>query len=180
MRKISFTLLLFSLAMGSSIAQNERSEGKIIKNFGPTFEIENPDIETDTTAELKVIFDVSQSSEDRNILNKYIETAARFLNMHADAGMKPEQLKVALTVHGGAWQDILNDDAYQLRYGVKNPNSGLIKALNEAGVDIILCGQTASYRKIKKEEIIPDVKMALSAMTALLQYQNNGFRFIKF
>lgn len=180
MRKTSLISLIFFCVICVSYGQNERSEGKIIEAFGPTFDIENPDIETDTSAELKVIFDVSQSSDDKSVINKYIETAARFLNMHANAGMEAEQLKVALTIHGGAWQDILNDDAYEALHGVKNPNSELIKALNNAGVDVILCGQTASYRKIEKEDIIPDVKLALSAMTALLQYQNKGYRFIKF
>lgn len=180
MKKTSLFSLLFLFWVSILFCQNERTDGKIIKEYGPTFEIDEPDIPTDTSAELKVIFDVSQSSEDKKIINKYIETAARFLNMHANAGMKPEQLKVALTIHGSAWQDILNDEAYNELHGINNPNSGLIKALNKAGVDIILCGQTASYRKIKKEDIIPDVKLALSAMTALLQYQNNGFKFIKF
>ena len=180
MGKIQFAVLLFLLASFQIIAQNSRSDGKIIKKFGLAFEVQNPDIETDTSAELKVIFDVSQSSEDRTVINKHIETAARFLNMHANVGMKLEQLKVAMTIHGGAWQDILNDESYMKLYGVPNPNSKLIKALNEAGVDIIVCGQTAAYREIGKEEIIPEVKLALSAATALLQYQNNGYRFIKF
>jgi len=43
-----------------------------------------------------------------------------------------------------------------------------------------MCGQTASYRGVTKENSNPDIKFALSAMTALIQYQNNGYRFIKF
>ncbi|NNK27459.1 MAG: DsrE family protein, partial [Flavobacteriaceae bacterium] len=144
------------------------------------FAIEDQDIKTDTSAELKVIFDVSKSSEDKSVVNKYIETAARFLNMHANEGMSNDQLHVAMTIHGGAWQDVLDNDAYKEKYGVDNPNSKLIAQLNEAGVDIILCGQTASFRGMKKEHINPNVKMALSAMTALLQYQANGYKFIKF
>ena len=92
----------------------------------------------------------------------------------------PNQLKVALTLHGGAWKDVLNDNAYMKKFGVTNPNSKLIKELSDAGVDIIICGQTAMYRKIDKSIVLPEVKFALSAMTALLQYQNDGYRFIKF
>jgi len=47
--------------------------------------------------------------------------------MHAEAGMKPEQLKVAMTIHGGAWKDMLNDDAYLEKFNTKNPNTKLIK-----------------------------------------------------
>jgi len=169
---LSFTVLTY--------AQKDRVEGKIITNYGQTFAIENQDIKTDTSAELKVIFDVSKSSEDKSKRNKYIETAARFLNMHTNEGMKPEQLKVAMTIHGGAWQDVLTNEAYKEKYGVDNPNLPLINALTKAGVDVIICGQTASFREMPKEIINPNVKMALSAMTALLQYQANDYKFIKF
>lgn len=174
-----FLLFLFTTASTLILSQNNSAEGKIIKNFGETFKVENPDIKTDTSAELKVIFDVSKTSEEKNVINKYIVTAARFLNMHAEAGMKPSQLKVAMTIHGDAWKDVLNDEDYKKKFGVVNPNSKLIKELSNAGVDIIICGQTAMFRKIDNKTL-PEVKLALSAMTALLQYQNNGYKFLTF
>ena len=100
--------------------------------------------------------------------------------MHANAGMKPSQLKVAVTIHGGAWKDVLSDEAYKKKFGVVNPNTQLIKELSNAGVDVIICGQTAMFRKIDRTVVMPEVKFVLSAMTALLQYQNNGYKFIKF
>ena len=180
MKQFLFRVLGAYLFMSMTMAQAQRMEGKIIKGYGETFRVENPDIKTDLKAYHKVIFDVSKSAEKRSEVNKYIETAARFLNMHAAEGMKPEQLKVAMTVHAGAWQDVLNDSAYKKRYGIPNPNSGLINTLTDAGVDIILCGQTMKFRAVEREDMIPEVKIALSAMTALLQYQNNGYTFIKF
>lgn len=161
-------------------AQSNRINGKIIPGYGKTFKVENPEIATDTSATLKVIFDVSKSPEDNTQINSNIVTAARFLNMHADTGMDINQLKVAITIHGGAWKDILTDTAYLEKYGSKNPNSELIEQLNSAGVDIILCGQTANFRNVSRSDTNPNVKFVLSAMTALLQYQNNGYHFIKF
>lgn len=161
-------------------AQSERIQGAIIKDYGATFKVVNPDIETDISEEFKIILDVSASSSDRSIINKNIVTAARFLNMHSNEGIPAEKLKVAMTIHAGAWQDILTNEAYKKRFGVNNPNSELINQLTNAGADIILCGQTASFRNINKDEVNPNVKLALSAMTALIQYQNNGYTFIKF
>jgi intracellular sulfur oxidation DsrE/DsrF family protein len=161
-------------------AQNNRVEGKIIKDFGETFNFENQDIKTDISATFKVIFDVSKTSEDKSNLNKYIVTAARFLNMHTNEGMSKDQLKVAMTIHGSAWQDVLNNKEYKEKFGVDNPNLKLINQLNDAGVDIILCGQTAVYRGLDKDNVIPSVQFALSAMTALIQYQNNGYIYISF
>ena len=177
----SFFFICFCLISSFTItAQTNRVEGKIIKDFGETFAVNNPEIKTDTSSEFKIIMDVSKSSEDKSVINKYIVTAARFLNMHADEGMKKEQLKVAITIHGSAWQDVLNNNVYKEKYGVDNPNLKLLEQLDSAGVDIIVCGQTAAFRKMDRKDVSPDVKFALSAMTALLQYQNKGYKFIKF
>lgn len=177
--------LLFLIGICFSIsfqinAQKDRVNGAIIKDFGEFFTIENPDIKTDTSASFKVIFDVSKTSEDKSIPNKYIVTVARFLNMHANLGMSKDQLKVAMTIHGTAWQDVFNNKEYKEKFGVDNPNLELINQLTEAGVDIILCGQTAVYRGLDKENVIPSVKFALSAMTTLIQYQNNDYIYISF
>jgi len=177
MKRILFVL---GMCLGATFITVAQENQKIIKDYGQTFNVENPDIKTDMDANHKIIFDVTQSSEDKSVVNKYIETAARFLNMHAKAGLKPEQLHVAMTLHGGAWQDVMINEAYKEKFGVDNPNFELINQLTEAGVDIILCGQTAGARVLNKTNVNPNVKFALSAMTALLQYQNNGYRFLKF
>lgn len=177
MKKLLFIFgMCFSLSFQLIAQENQR----IIKDFGQTFDVENPDVITDVSANHKIIFDVTQSSEDKSVVNKYIDTAARFLNMHAKAGLKPEQLHVAMTLHGGAWQDAMTNEAYKEKFGVDNPNVELINQLTEAGVDVIICGQTAGVRGLNKTNVNPNVKFALSAMTALLQYQNNGYRFMKF
>ena len=170
--------ICFSIFLQTSAQQN-RLKGEIIQDFGGFFVVEQPDIKTDTSAVFKIIFDVSKTSEDKNILNKQIATAARFLNMHANVGIAKKNLKVALTIHANAWQDVLNNKAYNEKFGVDNPNLKLIEALSEAGVDIILCGQTAVRRGLNKKNVIPSVKFALSAMTAQLQYQNNGYIYLK-
>lgn len=177
MKRILFVL---GMCLGATFITVAQENQKIIKDYGQTFNVENPDIKTDMDANHKIIFDVTQSSEDKSVVNKYIETAARFLNMHAKAGLKPEQLHVAMTLHGGAWQDVMTNEAYKEKFGVDNPNFELINQLTEAGVDIILCGQTAGARGLNKTNVNPNVKFVLSAMTALLQYQNNGYRFLKF
>ena len=178
----SFLPTLFICLLFSSIifSQTDRIKGKIISDYGETLKVPEIDIETDVSVDFKVIFDVAKSSDDKSVINKYIVTAARFLNMHADAGMDKSQLKVAMTIHGGAWQDVLNNEAYREKFGVDNPNIELINQLTEAGADIIICGQTAGFRGITKQNANPNVKFALSAMTALLQYQQNGYTFIKF
>lgn len=180
MNKLPLIFILCVCIFFQATSQENRVDGKIIKDFGPTFSVENPDIKTDIYGDLKVIFDITQTSEDKSVTNKFIETAARFLNMHANVGMKLEQLHVAMTIHGGAWQDVMTNEAYKEKFGVDNPNLKLINQLTDAGVEVIICGQTANARGLNKSNTNSNVKYALSAMTALLQYQNNGYHIIKF
>ena len=176
-------LLVIAIVFVSSLGYTQgstRVPGEIIKDYGSTARVSHPEIITDTTAELKLMLDVSKSSEDKSSINRSIVTVARFLNMHANAGMKIEQLSAAVTIHGGAWQDVLNDEEYKKKFGIDNPNTDLINQLNAAGVDVIVCGQTAAFRGMSRDDVNPNVKFALSAMTAILQYQNNGYHLIKF
>ncbi|WP_318345029.1 DsrE family protein [Flagellimonas baculiformis] len=170
-----FLLILFSLPCISQ----EKKAGPIIEKYGEVWTIENPDFATDTSQEFKVVFDVMDSPSSHDEINKKLETAARFLNMHAQSGVPKSQLKVSLIVHNQASKDITHDEAYRKRFGVSNPNLGLIKALLDADVEIIYCGQSSLTRDFPKQDLVPGVKIALSAMTASIQLQNEGYRLIK-
>ncbi|AXT59312.1 hypothetical protein D1816_02770 [Aquimarina sp. AD10] len=170
----TFSLILFPLFIFS------QKEGKIITDYGKTYEVKKPDFKTDKENELKAVFDIGRTFKDSSKVNPLFNTAARYLNMHADAGIALEKLKVALVIHGSAANDILIDSEYKAKYGINNPNTKLIADLSKKGVQIILCGQTAAYRKILKENTLPEVQYALSAMTALVQLQNKNYRLINF
>lgn len=85
-----------------------------------------------------------------------------------------------MVMHGEAAYSLLQNEYYKERYETGNPNIELLKALAENNVSIILCGQTAIHRNITEEKRIPETKVALSAMTALIQLQNDGYRLINF
>jgi len=162
----------------SGISQKTKS-GPIIEDYGAVWEIDNPDFKTDTSQEFKVVFDVKDGPESDTEINRNLNTVARFLNMHAQNEIPLSQLKVALIVHGSAARNLLSDEAFQKRYEVDNPNRELVESLLGAGVEVIMCGQSSKTRDLPKEDLIPGVKIALSAMTANIQLQNQGYRPIK-
>lgn len=193
MFKIQLFISVFLFAIFSIHAQQA---GPVIEEFGKVFKVA-ADFKTNTEGNYRVVFDVGKTSNSPNKTNAYIETAARFLNMHAQNGVPVESMKVALVIHGAASQDILNNTAYakkqqsrpssgytkkhlSRKFTGPNPNAELIGELHEAGVRIILCGQTASHRNISKTDALAEVQFALSAMTALVQLQNEGYQLINF
>lgn len=176
--KFTFPILLAFILASSLTAQ--RSAGPIIESYGAVHKVENPDFKLDITQTYKVVFDIAKSPEQAGQINPQLNTLARFLNMHAQAGVPAENLKVACAIHNLASKDALTNEAYQKRYGMDNPNLPLLKALEEAGAEIYICGQSINSRKIDRSELASPIKVALSAMTILISKQNEGFRLIAF
>ena len=176
-----FLILVALITTFFNYAQEAHS-GEVIKDYGKVYTITNPDFKTDSTAQFKAVFDVARSFDDPAKPNALIETVARFINMHREAGVPAENIKVALVIHGSAYNDILKNEIYQKKFPeiTTNPNAELISQLSDQGVQVILCGQTAAHRKITKAQTLPEVKIALSAMTALVQLQNEGYQLINF
>ena len=173
-------ILLFLCITTLPIVAQKAKTGPVIPAFGPVWEIPNATYPTETSKMYKAVFDVMNSPEDKTQVNPWMETAARFLNMHAQNGVAPERMKVALVVHNKASMDLLNDEAYKAAFGSPNPNGPLLKQLMEAGADILFCGQSSIARKVPIENTVEGVQLSLSAMTALIQLQDQGYRLIKF
>ncbi len=180
MPKLVTALSLLTFTFCISLTAQTKKSGPIITDFGEVWEISEPDHEIDKNLEYKAVFDIMNSPDNHEKLNATIETAARFLNMHAQSGVPADQLKIALVVHNKASKDIITNEAYQKRYGTNNPNYDLVQALLDAGGQIIFCGQSSLSRGFPKEELIDGVQLSLSAMTALIQLQNEEYRLIKF
>lgn len=104
-------------------------------------------------------------------VNARLESAARFLNMHASAGVPVQNMSIAIVVHGPAALDLVTHG----KYGTENANAGLIEALHEAGVTIELCGQTTAYRDFSRSDLLPGVSLSLSAMTSHALLQQDGY-----
>ena len=150
-------------------AENRFSTGPVFEAFGPTAPVESDQAIPEGT-EFKVVFDIAEASDD-DVLNKRFESVARFINMHARAGIALEDIKPAIVVHGGAAAHLTKpaEDAEA------SDTTRLVEALIANGVPIYLCGQTAAARGIAKEDLLPGVQMSLSAMTAHALLARDGY-----
>ncbi|MDT8439566.1 MAG: DsrE family protein [Wenzhouxiangellaceae bacterium] len=166
-------LALLVLSMVPAWAQSF-SAGPVVTEFGPVVEI--PDAFNLVPGEhYRVLFDVAAGRKDEHALNRRLESVARFLNMHARAGIDPSDLEIEVITHGGTTWDVLSDAAYRERFGRDNPNTALLNALSAAGVVIHQCGQSAAFNGVAAEELSPAVSMAVSAMTVLVRRQSEGW-----
>lgn len=163
-------LLMFGVANADETAF---TAGPVFESFGPVADV-NADIIIPDGVELRTSFDVSKGA-DAGERNRTLVSAARFINMHARQGVPLENIGVAVVVHGKAVFDVSNEEKYAGAVGGENANAALIAALLEQNVRIIVCGQSAAYYEVSNDDLLPGVEMAISAMTAHVMLQQEGY-----
>ena len=144
--------------------------GPVFEEYGPNAPVET-DFEIPEGAEFKVAFDVTAGAETGE-LNRTLESAARFINMHGEGGIDPRPLDIVLVIHGSASGDLVDED--------QNAQRDMVEALLEQGVRIVLCGQSMVALGIPQDSLIDGVEVALSAMTAHASLMGKGYNSMPF
>ena len=167
------TSLIGSSLLLASFGTLAAEPAPVIKDYGYFYNV--PEHKSDLSqAQFKIAFDVGDGAKHGE-QNNPINSLARFINMHVAHGVKPENIQLALVVHGSASVDVLENSVYKSRFDVDNKNQSLITQLLANNTVVYVCGQSAMHMKVAPEQLIPGVKMALSAMTAHAQLQQQGY-----
>jgi intracellular sulfur oxidation DsrE/DsrF family protein len=165
---------LLALAAPAAASPEQFSEGPIITGgYGAVAKIDS-DLPLPAGMDYKVAFDVKTNKPGERSTG--IDGAARFINMLAANGVPMSKIHPAIVLHHGAMFDVVNDARYGQEYGGgTNPTAALVRQLIAKGVPIYVCGQSAAWSNVSKADLLPGVKMALSAMTAHAVLQQQGY-----
>ena len=167
---------LVSVATYGAVADGPASTFPQIARFGGI--VQTPEAAEPPRRGAKIVFDIAADSKPDE-LNKGLESVARYLNLNAEAGHKPADLKLALVLHGSATKAALNDAAYAKHTAAtKNPNLELIHELNACEVEVFVCGQSLARNKFASADVASDVTVAVSAMTVNANKQLDGYAYI--
>lgn len=132
----------------------------------------------DTTQPYKLLFVWTFGTRDSIKVKKVnfaLTEIGRVVNLHLASGIPLANMEVVVAVHGLSVFSLQNDETYQKMFHTNNPNTALIKELQDAGVKFIACGQAMSFLEVEKKTLLPGIKMALTAQTILSSYQMKGF-----
>lgn len=179
MKKILIPVLLTLLGLSNSLLA-QTPNFPIVKDFGGVYEIKDATERPDPGLEYKILVDLVSPLEDPKEISRYVDNIARLMNLHGLAGVPKDRMHVKVIVHGGAIFTVLNDSKYKERYEVENPNLKVFEALEEAGAEILVCGQTMMARKFKKEDLWPGVEIAHSMLTTATTYVPLGYVMLRF
>ncbi|TDO25861.1 DsrE family protein [Sediminibacterium goheungense] len=177
MKKIVLFILTV-VAVSFSQAQDNKVN-PIIKDFGPVYEIPDAVEKPDPKLNYKLLVDLVMASSKPDTINLGIEAACTLLNLHGVGGVPKEKINMVMAVHNAAGYTVLNNEAYRARYKTDNPNLPMIQALLDAGVKIVVCGQTLKKRGIDPSTLAPGIGVATSALTTITTYQLKGYATIK-
>lgn len=173
--RLTAALISTALFVAPAPAQNARFHaGAAIPGFGRIADVD-ADFRIPAGTKFKLVFDGSAEA-DAGKVNRVLDSAARFINMHIAAGVPARDIQVAVVLHGRAANDLLRPEVYARKHSDRaNATAPLIAALVANNVEIVLCGQTAAALEIERTDLLPGVKMALSAMTAHALFQQQGY-----
>jgi intracellular sulfur oxidation DsrE/DsrF family protein len=168
-------LLMLPITMAAAAPRPGFHYGPVFPHDGEVASVPDSDMPIPPGTVFKVAFDITEQAKPGEI-SRAIDTAARFTNMLAEAGVPQKDIHIALVFHGPGAIDLLKPAAYAARTnGATNATAPLIAELAAKGVQFWLCGQSAAGQKIVKADVLPEVKMSLSAMVAFAMLQQQGY-----
>lgn len=173
---ITVVLLLITFSQGGYAQQ---AQYPLVKGFGGIYSIDNAEY-PEIGEEYRIVIDLKTLQRDKESINPGLNNVARMMNLHALGGVKKDDLKVVVAIHGGATDTILNNEGYRRKYDLENPNIPLISALIDAGAEIYVCGQSLLSRQYDHLEVNAEVKIGLSMLTIVTARMNKGYHLLVF
>ncbi|MEZ6128147.1 MAG: DsrE family protein [Planctomycetaceae bacterium] len=148
----------------------------VIAGYGSVVRL--PDAVHQPRSGTRLIVDLTKGGPDDQ-LNAGLEKVAKYVNIYAGAGAEPAESQIAVVFHGDATLIVLNDDAYSEKFKTQgNPNLKLLQQLHEAGVELVVCGQSLISKGSKTEDVAVFVETGVSALTVVVNLQANGYAYV--
>jgi len=139
--------------------------------------VKDPTEIPDPNIDYKLLFEVTANNPDSTIkdINDGLNEVARVINLHIASGVPLKRILPVVVVHGPALHALKNNAAFQKKYKINNPSIQLFEDLRKIGVKFIVCGQAMEFVGVKPEELLPGIKLSLTAKTVLTSYQLKGY-----
>lgn len=180
-------LTVLALFQFSSFAQDSLPpylEGKIkypafkLHNYMGVIDTDNTVLKYNSAIDYKVVIDVYDKIKDSTQLAGTLREVGRSYNLNIANGVPREKLKMAVVIHGWAVYAVLNDEAYEKKYGIKNPNLEALKLYKEEGIEFYICGQNLGFFNIPQEDLATEIDISISAKTALITLDQLGYSYL--
>ena len=145
--------------------------------FSGVIPVADPTEIPDPNRDYKLLFEVSSKNPDSlaKEINSGLNEVARLLNLHVASGIPANKLFPVIIADGPGIEALTNNEYYRLKHSTDNPNITILHDLEQAGAKFIVCGQAMAFHEVTKADLLPGVKVSLTAQTVLSNYQLQGY-----
>ncbi len=139
--------------------------------------VKDPTEIPDPAMDYKLLFELTANNPDSAAkdINYGLTEVARIINLQVAAGIPLKRIMPVIVVHAGALNAFTTNEFYKEKYKTENPNQKLINDLAAMGTRFIACGQAMVFFDVKKEALLPIMKVSLTAQTVISSYQLKGY-----
>lgn len=179
-RPLVALLIALSLFSTAAVAGDDFWQTPTIHDAGKIHPMPQAAYQPDRNATYKMVFLLSRPSAKPGEVNPALDHVARAVNLYVSAGVPLSHLKIVAVAAGPATELALNDEQYRKLYKVANPNLPVIAQLRKAGVDVAVCAQAMAEHHFDYSWKDSQVTLALSALTTVVDLQNQGYALMPF
>ena len=134
----------------------------------------------DPSRTYRVIWDATRAADKPSQILPALNMAGSELNAFEVTGVPTKNVKFVVAFHGDAMDGILDNEHYQAKFGISNPNLAVLNQMKARGVEFYVCGQNLAFANIEPQMLSPLVQVASDALIVLMTYQNKGYALLSF
>ncbi len=180
---VLLALIMIGGAIGLGVASDQSTQSETPQYINPRIREYGKVVKLPAAAHQphnnsRLVVDITKGG-DPDKLNSAIEKVCRYVNIYAGAGKDSAKVDIAVVLHGDATLAALNHDAYSARFKTRsNPNLKCLSELKKTGVEVFVCGQSLIGKAAKPSQVSDQVDVAVSALSALVNLQTDGYAYI--
>lgn len=168
MRRLVLAMMMIGLSV-PAMAETAPA----IPDFGKMVDVSGAQERPDPTLDYHVVFGVTRAAAKPDEPNPTLDRVARFVNLLTHYGVPKEHIHVVAIISGPATPIVK-----KAADGGAPPDVALIAELSAAGVQVALCSQAASAHGISAADLLPGVRLDVSALTTIATLHARGYAYL--
>jgi intracellular sulfur oxidation DsrE/DsrF family protein len=177
--RVAFACLIVPTLLTAQTSS--RPAGSVITHPNATYTpVPAVDFPGDTTVTYRFAWALAAAADSAHRITSGFLAPARVFNTLTEDGVAPERVHLAIVARGPAAIAMLDNAAYQRRFGIDNPNLPLLRELHERGVLLVVCGQTVMGNQLARADFPDFVQLSRAATVAKATLAARGYVFNPF
>jgi intracellular sulfur oxidation DsrE/DsrF family protein len=141
-----------------------------MKDFPEAHELPDPKLD------YKIVFNIETMAPSPDQVSPALKMIGTLINTYEKHGVSPSHMHLVAVFHGPGIALVTDDATYKGRTGVDhNPNVEILQQLKSAGLQPVICGQSAMAQHYDFKSILPLAQINYSASVTFINLMTRGY-----